>query len=93
MARYRLGASMVGQPDNAPYQKLAGGRTVADSVGNAVGSDVVWSSLCASPNPTMVPIDASAAAIMLAKFGASNPNICVTVGGASPAVSGSDSVA
>jgi hypothetical protein len=92
MARYRLNAAIIGQPDNAPYQKLAAGRTVANSVANAIGADVVWSALCAAPNATMIPLDGAAQTIMQAAFPNNPLNIVTVVGGAAPSITGGDSI-
>jgi hypothetical protein len=93
MARYRLGSAIVGQAPNSCYQKYRAGTTLADSVGNAIAGDIIWPSLAAQPNSTMVPLDLAAQTIMQATFGANNPYVCTTVGGASVAPTGTDSVA
>ena len=68
MARYRLNSAIVGVPPSMPYQKLAAGKTIADSAGNAVAEDVGWPSLAAQPSATMIPLDAAAQTIMQATF-------------------------
>jgi hypothetical protein len=93
MARYRLNAAIIGQPPSMPYQKLAAGRTIADSIGNAVGNDVVWPSLAAAPNATMVPLDGAAQTIMQAAFPNNPLNVVTVVGGAAPSITGADSAA
>jgi hypothetical protein len=45
--------------------KYPSGTTVADSTGNAVGSDIVWPQLCAHPTPlAMAPLDGAAQSLL-----------------------------
>ncbi len=88
MARYRLIQAVVGQPPSQQYQKFKSGTTIVDSQGNAQFGDVVWPSLCATPQTSiMIPLDAAA----VAQFGLQN--ITVSLNGPWPNSTGVNSVA
>jgi hypothetical protein len=60
VARFILLTPIVGGPIKYPS-----GTTVADSAAHAIGNDVVWPQLCASPTPlAMAPLDAAAQALL-----------------------------
>lgn len=62
MARYKLAVSMAGTPDRGAHAKYPVGTTIADTAGNAVAGDVVWSALTSVPNPNqLIPLDSLAA--------------------------------
>jgi hypothetical protein len=66
LARYILTSPIYGCPPSSPSgRKFGTGTTIADTIGNAIAGDVVWSAICQSPSPnSMRPLDAAAAAVM-----------------------------
>lgn len=66
MARFVLLHAMAGAPPGQPYQKFGAGRTIADSAANAQPNDLIWPSVANAPCGALAPLDASAAAAMVA---------------------------
>jgi hypothetical protein len=64
MARYILVAAVVGSPPGFQYQVFHRGTAIADTIGNVIAGDIVWSALTNAPSVAMLPLDAAASAIM-----------------------------
>jgi hypothetical protein len=65
MARFILLTPTAGQPPNRPFAKFGTGTTIADTIGNAIGGDVVWPAMAAAPSKlNMAPLDAAGQALI-----------------------------
>jgi hypothetical protein len=85
MARFLIINAVYGQPPSQHLRVWPRGTTIADSAANAIGSDVVWPSLCGSPPPTsLAPLDAAAQALMPGSsiVGPNTPPLAIWQGGA-----------
>ena len=76
MARYRLACAIAGSPTFGPYARWGAGTIIADTQGNALPGDIVWTALCVAgaPNPDqLIPLDASAATAIGGAIGVYSP--------------------